>query len=382
METVKKRLAEFSPERLIQARRANGWTGVDLGLKSKVTRQAIYSFEKGNSSPSAETLRVIARELGVEPRFLTSPLRSREKNEAFQSSITFRTLVSSSKRSREQTRTYLEWLAGLGEFVEQFIELPKQSIPDFGIDEFTSLELSHIEEIATETRRFLGLGDGPISDLTLLLENKGVLIGYVDLAPGMDGVSAWIGDRPTVVINAKAFWARARYDLAHELAHLVLHRTLTDADLETKETLKLIEDQAQYFAGCFLMPEATFARDVYALDQDSLVEAKKKWGVSIQAILMRLKAIGSISAYQLARAFQLLSSKSQRRKEPLDGTIKPERARLLKRAIEFMKDKSIASFDELIYDAIYPRKFMEVATGLVFATSNENVVPFKLRATG
>jgi Zn-dependent peptidase ImmA (M78 family)/transcriptional regulator with XRE-family HTH domain len=380
-----KRLAEFVPARLTQARRVCGWTMAELASRTRpeLTRQAVSSFEKGTSSPSLETLRSLARELNVEPTFLTSPLRSRELEQALESAITFRTLASSTKRAREQAWVYLKWLAGIGEFIEQFVELPAIGIPDFGIDDFSVLDDDQIEEIAALTRKALGLGDGPISDLTLLLENKGVFIGYVSLAHGMDGISAWIGGRPTVLISERAFAARARLDLAHELAHLILHRALTNDELETKGMLALVEHQAQYFASCFLMPETTFASEIYGVDEDSLIAAKKRWGVSMQAIIMRLNGIGLISERQKVRWFQQISAKGQRKKEPLDGITNPERGRLLRKATEFIEENRLLSFPEFFDKAKYPPWYLETVTGLEnVASAVENVVPFRLKTSG
>ncbi len=355
----------------------------ELATRTKLTRQAISSFERGASNPSSETLRSLAYELGVEPTFLTLPLRSRELEESLQSAITFRTLASSTKRAREQAGVYLRWLAGVGEFIEQFVEVPPANIPDFKIEDFASLGDDDIEEIAAQSRKLLGLGDGPISDLTLLLENKGVFVGYVSLVSGMDGISAWVDGRPAVLISAKAFAARARYDLAHELAHLILHRALTNEELETKSTLSLVEHQAQHFAGCFLMPEITFAREIYGVDDESLIAAKKRWGVSMQAIVMRLNGIGLISDSQKARWFQQLSAKDQRKKEPLDGVTKPERGRLLKRAVEFIKENHILDFSSFFDKAKYPAWFLEAVTGLEnTATVPANVLPFRLKNSG
>lgn len=376
-----KRLVEFFPDRLTQARRARGWTMVELAERVKVSRQAIASFEKGTSSPSPETLRALALELGVETIFLTTPLREREFEQAQESAVTFRTLVSSTKRAREEAGVYLKWLAGIGEFIETFIEIPAPAIPDYAVDDFASLTKDRIEQLANQTRKSFGLGDGPISDLTLLMENKGVYVGYVNLESGMDGISAWIGGRPTVLINAKAYAARTRFDLAHELAHLILHRTMTNEELEAKGMLSVVEYQAQYFASCFLMPESTIASEIYGLDEQSLIAAKERWGVAMQAIVMRLSDIGLINDHQKVRWFQRLSAKGQRKKEPLDGVTPPERGRLFKKAVEFISNNQNISSPELFDKARYPNWFLEAVTGLEnLVTTPSNVVPFRLKA--
>jgi Zn-dependent peptidase ImmA (M78 family)/transcriptional regulator with XRE-family HTH domain len=353
---------------------------VELSERLGLTRQAISSFEKG-VRPKPETLIALARHLEVEPSFFTLPLRTREEESSLQSVISFRTLASSAKRERDRAGVYLQWLAGLADLIEEHVELPPVQVPDFGIEDAASLTEEQIEGFASQTRRALGLGDGPIPDLALLLENKGVIIGYVPLAAGMDGISAWINGRPFVLINSQAFAARARLDLAHELAHLLLHRVLTPEDLESKGLLRLIEDQAQQFAGCFLLPERTFIAEMYGVDDATLLAAKKRWGVSMQAIVMRMHALGLINESQKTRIFVRFSEKGYRRKEPLDNELKPERSRLLKRAIEFLQEHQRLQVWELFDRAKYPAWLIEHFAGVKNVIAPPaNVVQFRLRS--
>ena len=61
------------------------------------------------------------------------------------------------------------------------------------------MHTSEIEEIATDVRRFWNLGDGPISNVTLLLENNGAIVTRTEM--GADNLDADTGlDR---------FWLRS-----------------------------------------------------------------------------------------------------------------------------------------------------------------------------
>jgi Zn-dependent peptidase ImmA (M78 family)/DNA-binding XRE family transcriptional regulator len=376
-----KRLAEFQPARLTQARQMRELSMAELALRTHLTRQAISSFEKiGGKVPAPETLRSLARELAVEPSFLTCPVRRGESGDALQSAITFRTLAASLKRQRDQAKVFLQWLAGLSDFLGDYVDLPLVSLPQFDIPDFEKLTEDDVEILAERTRRGLGLGDGPISDLTLLLENRGCVVGYVSMAQGMDGISAWINNRPMILVSDKAYAARARFDLAHELGHLIMHQSLTPGDLERKETLRLVEAQANDFASCFLLPERTFAKEIYGVDRDSLIGAKERWGVSMQAILMRLHQIGLLGDRQLTRAFQQISAAGQRKREPLDDVSSPERPRLFKKIIDLVREKSVLAWDDFIARAAYPLWFLEQATGVSSTPDpTQNVLQFKLR---
>ena len=77
----------------------------------------------------------------------------------------------------------------------------------------------------------------------------------MNLAEADDKVDAFSlsNKRPLIVRNtAKVNPCRQRFDLAHEMGHLVMHQ-----GIETG--CRLTEDQANQFACALLMPRASFA---------------------------------------------------------------------------------------------------------------------------
>jgi Zn-dependent peptidase ImmA (M78 family)/DNA-binding XRE family transcriptional regulator len=353
----------------------------DLAERVGLTRQAISAYEMGQNSPSPENLRSLAKALDVPETFLTLPFYKEEEKR--QSAVNFRTLASSTARDRDQANVYITWLCGFTSFLSTYVELPPVNLPAFDISDFTRLQNYEIEEFAQNTRRFFGLGDGPISNLTTLLENNGVVTSRLPLAPGMDGFSTWFSNKPFICISDSANYFRSRFDLAHERAHLLLHPALTQEDLERdKQMLKLVEDQAHRFAGAFLLPEKTFATEIYALDLAELISLKKRWGVSIQAILMRLAALNIISESQKTRLFVRLSSQGMRRKEPLDRDYAAERGKLFDHVAEFLNSKNILMSGEFVLRSRFPTAFAQCLVSMQESSHKipENVIPFKSKS--
>lgn len=377
MEILKSVAGDFQPKRLTQARRAKKLAMAELADRVDITRQAISSFENGLSKPSVKTLRELCEWLNVSEAYFFTPLRaSEEKRESI---INFRTLKASKKKSRAQAAVYLEWLASTYDFAAGYVSLPPVSLPNIEVDDFKTLTGLDIEKIAEDTRRFFGLGDGPIVNLCKLLENKGVSIGYLPLEEGMDGLSAWFNGRPVTVINNKAYHARSRFDLAHELFHIIAHRSVTEEELQDKEILNIVESQAHRFAGAFLAPYKTFLKEVYSVDYDSLIELKKRWGISAQAIVMRLNILQVITDSQKIRFFSKMNIEGQRRKEKLDGETRPERSELLKRIAEFLSENNILYLNEFSPRTGIPEWFVEMASGIKKVENAEftnNVVAF------
>src|SRR5690606_5299417 len=100
-------------------------------------------------------------------------------------------------------------------------------------------DLSHMDpsSAANALRNYWSLGNGPIQNMVHLLESKGVFVFWLHHDdPALDAISFWKEDKPYVLLNSlKLAGDRARFDAAHELGHLVLHRqstSLTDKDKE------------------------------------------------------------------------------------------------------------------------------------------------------
>ena len=362
---IKRKLAEYQPERLTQARKLRGLSMPDLALKTDLTRQSISLFENklNGITPSAETLVRLSKELNVSITFFTMPLRISESELQANGAYNFRSFKSALKLSREKSKVCLHLLAGIIDFFEDYIDISNQ-LPKFDVPHFSELTDKQIEEFATSTRRAWGLGDGVIPDLTKLLENKGVVVAYLDFANGIDGVSAWINNKPIVVMSNKATAVRSRASLAHELGHLILHQSVKNEDLENKDDLEKIEEQAWHFAGCFLMPESTIVNEVYSTNLQNLTLVKERWLVSIAMIIMRVAKIGLITDSQKSRAFQDMAKKGYLRKEPLDDVIPHEKSELFNKIIDFLDENRLFQKENTYFSLGLPEDILTQAIGI------------------
>lgn len=181
----------------------------------------------------------------------------------------------------------------------EFVDFPAIKLPVRSFTDPQQIASAGIEEAADECRELWGLGRRAIPDLALAVEGAGVILVREEtgIAP-IEGLSAWSHalQRPLILLSAdKANGFRSRFDLAHELGHLILHKGI---DRSTDpERYKLMESQAHRFAGAFLLPAETFAADVKTpVTLDSLLLLKQRWGVSVAAMIMRLEALKIIDA--------------------------------------------------------------------------------------
>src|SRR5262249_61032455 len=115
---------------------------------------------------------------------------------------------------------------------------------------------------------------------------------------------------------------RVRFDLAHEVGHLCMHR-----DIKTNRNRRY-ELDANGFAGALLIPRAGLLPQI--VGQLSLVDVmklKKYWRVSAIAMVRRLHQLGRITDWQYRSWMIDLSERGFRNSEP-DG-IRSEQSALL-----------------------------------------------------
>ncbi len=163
---------------------------------------------------------------------------------------------------------------------------------------------------ARALRAFWQLPDGPIPNLTSLIESAGVIVIPCDFqSRDMDATSLWPTDSaPLIFMNSEISGDRWRFTLCHELAHLLLH----DVPRES------MEDEADEFAAEFLAPtEELKAQLLHArpLRIRKLLELKEYWKISIASLLVRADQLGIIDE-RTARALWMERSQLGGDREP------------------------------------------------------------------
>ena len=248
----------------------------------------------------------------------------------------FRAFGADTKRRNLMCDVLSKWFVQTTRYLYDLVTFPSVNLPNISPakgDRYTDEE---IEAAAEECRRLWGLGVGPISNMVGLLETNGVVVCRYEVADEkIDAFSFWNGPQPFIFMASdKDSAVRARFDAAHELGHLILHRWVGADDLENPKALKLIESEANRFAGALLLPRKSFPNEVYTTRLDAFIDLKKRWKVAIQAMVYRCKTLGIFDEFQITNLYKQISFRKWRTKEPLDDQIQFEQPKLLKRAVE------------------------------------------------
>lgn len=197
------------------------------------------------------------------------------------------------------------------------------------------------EEIAAIVRAHWKVPHGPIRDLTLLVERAGIFVIHSSLADtNISGVTFSIpGMPPIVMLNKNQPADRLRYSLAHELGHLVMHRLPSVT----------MEDEANAFAAALLMPEEDIRHSFVGrkIDLSILAALKPEWRVSMAALLMRARDLGSVSQNQAQYLWKQFNIRKIRMREPPELDFEPEKPTVLATILRLHLDSLGFSLNDL-----------------------------------
>lgn len=323
----------FDGARLTLARQLAGLRKSDLASALQKSPTAIAGWENGSKRPSRATVAELAMRLGVDAAFFAVS----EHLPTPTSAPHFRSLRATTQLEREQATAYGQLAAAVAGGLEKHVEYPAIAIPKLPVD----IEGGDAtpEEAAQLVRHEWSLGDGPIGHLVRLVENHGVLVVFSPCqAAAVDAYSFDSRERPVVVLNPlKRDYYRQRFDLAHELGHLVMHE-------DAEPGGRTVEEQAHRFASEFLAPaeqiRPLLPTSMNAAAWVTLARLKEQWGVSMQALLLRARRLGLLSDVSYRNAMMTISARGWRRSEP-GQTQTVEQPSLLPRAVELLDGEGI-----------------------------------------
>ncbi len=347
----------FRGGRLKQARLARGLYKNALADMVGITGTAITRYEEGMDRPQHDRLVAMANQLNFPVDFFLQPEWTETPEVIF-----WRSRAAETKLARDMTQQRMVWSCEVFSFFEREVDFPSMKLPNVGIPpDFRQLTPELIERSAEKLREAWRLWDHPIPDVTLALENAGIPVVHLEVASDkQDGFcfrSSQL-DRLFVGINTyNVSAARGRYDAAHELGHAVLHQQVTLQQSRDPALHKLIEQQAHRFAGAFLFPRAAFRHEVGAVTLDYFCSLKKRWGMSIGAMIYRAFNLDMIDDEERGVLYRKLTRRRWRGplQEPFDNPrdMPLERPRMLRRGLEVV-----------LAEGAHPRSTIQAALSL------------------
>ena len=308
-------------QRIKMARKANKMSLRNLAEKAEISAMAISKYERDLDIPSSGVLLRLAQALSVSIDFLFRPQTISVQLQAYRK----HTALGMKEQEAVQMRIQ-EWL-------ERYLEV-ESFFPDEGrlvsLPTYVIHSIEQVEDVAIELRGNWNLGLDPIENLTQLLEDQGVKVGIVSGFEHFDASTFFADGAPVIVSKAELPGDQQRFNLGHELGHLILK---VDEALDP-------ESACHRFVGAFMVPAQAARFELGSsrttLDLNEMYLLKRKYGLSMQAWIYRAKDLGIISDNSAARLFQLFRANGWHRLEPGEALTseKPQRMeRLIYRSL-------------------------------------------------
>ncbi|QPK78585.1 ImmA/IrrE family metallo-endopeptidase [Corynebacterium lizhenjunii] len=219
-------------------------------------------------------------------------------------------------------------LLGLDDWLKENFRIPKLNLPDLqGEDPTLAAEI---------LREAWGMGTKPAQNMVQLCESKGIgVYGLSTVAEDVDAFSAWHNSLPLIFISRRKTPERSRFDIAHELGHLVLHHGgCCDAKA-------VQEKEADQFASAFLIPRSAMRQYLPKLPSlEHILEFKSVYHVSAMAVTVSLHRAGMLTDASYKRRCAVLNSRGYRSGEP-EGIQQYEHSRIFEQVFDSQRPNPI-----------------------------------------
>lgn len=301
--------SRLNPARIRLARERAGLSKVALAARLGVTTRALQTYETKGAPRSRRD--ELSTALEVAPAFFDRPARDAiSLDQGF-----FRARRRATAKQLTSARAAASIGIELYEWVVARFRLPDVVVPDLD---------GELPEVAAATLRAMwGRGDEPLPNLVQLSEAHGVrVLSLPSDAEAVDAFSLWNDGSPYVLLSKAKSAERSRFDLAHELGHLVMHsRVAVGAEP------RALEREADEFASALLMPrDAVAVRAGREPAVPEILRLRSHYRVSAMAMTRRLHDIGRLTDWAYRQDCIHLAQRGFRSGEP--GGMTRERSRV------------------------------------------------------
>lgn len=357
-------MERFNHNMLALAREARGLTQAELAERLEIGQGTLSKYESDILQPTDDAIGSLAGALGYPRTFFFEPGRPYgfppfhyRRRKKLSAKTLGRIVAEMNIRRMHIAKMGVAYQRGN---VTSFI-------PEIDRDDYNSRKGGRldVEDVARLVREMWMLPKGPIPNMVELLESKHSIVVPCDFGTDLiDAMSQRIDGYPVLFfINSNAPADRVRHTLAHELGHMVLHTSSVKSDEE-------MEDEADAFAGAFLLPGDEIRPQLRKFDLRQLANMKSHWKVSMAAIAIRADRLKLITPYQKKMFFIEMGRLGYRKREPNEPP--RELPSVLKRMVDFHRTKLNYSSEEMArLLSVLPAEFASMYGPDTFGTDTD-----------
>lgn len=298
----------LDPDRITLARSRRGLTKSELARQLSVTPRTITRYETGEAPTS------VASELSRILQFPSAFFRKPGAPDIDVTTVNFR----AARRATARVRASAVAAGALGIEVDRWIS-ERFALPSITVPTYVG---EHPVLAARLLRAEWALGTKPLPNAVQLAESRGVRVYTLPtIAEEVDAYSSWQGSTPFIFLSRRRTPERMRFDVAHELGHLVLHPAMSCDDAAQ-------EREADSFASELLIPADAVPEYLrHNPSVSDVLQVRSQFKVSAMALCYAAHKAGRMSDWSYRQLCIELSGRGFRSTEP-GGMPKHEMSRV------------------------------------------------------
>lgn len=323
----------INPQMITLAREARGFTQQDLADRIKTQKAHISKIEHGDLGVSETLLESISQATAYPPNFFY------QQGNIMPVNLCYRMRKKVPAKLITPIEAKINIVRNNVQFLSRSLNKQTPLIATYKVTNDNTPA-----QIAQQVRQVLNIKTPVVDDLTKAIELQGIAISSFEFGTERVDSRAILTDDqyPVVVLNKNLLGDRLRFSLAFELGHLVMHTySIPNADRD-------INHEANQFAAELLMPADDIKKDFGDnITLALLAELKRKWKVSMIALLYRADDLGLLTPNQKRYLIQQFNQTKIRRREPLELDVPKENPMLIKQMVIELCNKNGLSLPDL-----------------------------------
>ncbi len=310
---------------IVLARESRGITQLDLASKIAMSKANMSKIENGDIGVSSQTMELIASVTDYPISFF------KQRGEIYPDNLTYRKREKVAQKLLTPLNAKVNIVRINMQFLLNTLHIPNPAIPQFQVNVDNTPA-----SIARKVRKAWNLTDPIIENTITLLEEKGIAVtGFPFDTERVDSRCILTENKyPVIIFNNALNGDRQRFSLIYQLAHLVMH---SSGEINWDRD---VINEANLFTAEFLMPEKYIKKDFEnGITLPLLGALKRKWKVSMIALLYRADDLGYLTANQKKYLIQQFNEQKMRRREPLELDVPIEKPIMVSRWVNDLQKK-------------------------------------------
>ncbi len=332
---------------IILAREARGLSQADLAEMIGMSATNLSKIERCDIGINDEVVEIIAEKTNFPIHFF------RQEGDIVPENLNYRKRDIVAQKLITPIHAQVNIIRKHIHFLTMALNIIKPNVPVLEVS-----EIQTPQNIAIKLRKLWNVNTPIIEDLSKLIESNGIVISSFPFGTDrVDSRSILTDDKfPIIFFNQSLLGDRQRFTLAYELGQLIMHSS-SIVPLERN-----VSNEANAFAAEFLMPATEIIKDFKdGITIPLLGELKRKWKVSMVALLYRADDLGMVTANQKRYILQQFNQLHIRRREPMELDVPKEEPKQLKQWLaEYRQKTKLGTVELAAIFCLQVDEFMEL----------------------